>query len=384
MEDSGQIGAGSLMPAPSLAGHPSSESSAPVQAVCDPNLVKQYILDLIPVLLGRSDEEDAITALFAFPDAGEKCRQFANDGQVPVLYINKENEASGKEADSDEDEAMAFSFSTVTYSLSFELTWSPTHVGSIAMIKRTPVLDPILPLSTQIQIMNLPGPASVASAPSRANDSESATAVGTVALASANPYEALHAYIHHAMSPYFNAFISAKEKADAAAAATVSVAPGVSVEGPSGMARRGDDKDAQSGIPLAKKKIAELELSLLHLQQNVDIPEVRLNIHPVVIHAVEGARQDGHKRVTVDAVSPDLLADSTFLNHLQSDVNGWIKEIQKVTKLDRDPSSGTASQEINFWQSMERALNHIEEQLNGDEVVLTMQILKAAKRFHAT
>lgn len=48
-------------------------------------------------------------------------------------------------------------------------------------------------------------------------------------------------------------------------------------------------------------------------------------------------------------LSRDLINDSSFLNRLQSDVNDWIKEIQKVTKLDRDPASGTASQEINFW-----------------------------------
>jgi hypothetical protein len=37
---------------------------------------------------------------------------------------------------------------------------------------------------------------------------------------------------------------------------------------------------------MAKKKIAELELSLLHLQQNVEIPEIFLSIHPVVQRAI--------------------------------------------------------------------------------------------------
>jgi hypothetical protein len=40
---------------------------------------------------------------------------------------------------------------------------------------------------------------------------------------------------------------------------------------------------------MAKKKITELELSLLHLQQNVEIPEISLNIHPVVQKTVEEA-----------------------------------------------------------------------------------------------
>ena len=56
------------------------------------------------------------------------------------------------------------------------------------------------------------------------------------------------------------------------------------------------------------------------------------------------------------------------MNKLQGDVNGWIKEIQKVTKMSRDPASGTAIQEINFWLSMERALEKIDEQLKSDQI----------------
>lgn len=118
---------------------------------------------------------------------------------------------------------------------------------------------------------------------------------------------------------------------------------------------------------MAKKKIAELELSLLHLQQNIEIPEISLNIHPVVQRAIDECREEG-RRVTVDALEGSYFSDSTFLNKLQGDVNGWIKEIQKVTKLSRDPASGTAIQEINFWLSMERALEKIDEQLKSDQI----------------
>lgn len=71
-----------------------------------------------------------------------------------------------------------------------------------------------------------------------------------------------------------------------------------------------------------------------------------------------------------------LLTDSTFLNKLQGDVNGWIKEIKKVTKLSRDPASGTAIQEINFWLSMEKALEGIDEQLKGDHIGLNIFFFK--------
>ena len=65
-------------------------------------------------------------------------------------------------------------------------------------------------------------------------------------------------------------------------------------------------------------------------------------------------------------------------------MNKWIREIQKVTKLDRDPSSGTALQEISFWLNLERALLRIQEKRESVEVALTLDILKHGKRFHAT
>ncbi|KAH7972499.1 hypothetical protein HPB52_012721 [Rhipicephalus sanguineus] len=80
----------------------------------------------------------------------------------------------------------------------------------------------------------------------------------------------------------------------------------------------------------------------------------------------------------------DRTEDSSFLNQLQNGVNRWIREIQKVTKLDRDPSSGTALQEISFWLNLERALLRIQEKRESLEVALTLDLLKKGKRFHAT
>ena len=52
--------------------------------------------------------------------------------------------------------------------------------------------------------------------------------------------------------------------------------------------------------------------------------------------------------------------------------------------MERDPTVGTASQEINFWLSLESALDGIDRQLKSDGVNLTLDILREAKRFHAT
>lgn len=55
-----------------------------------------------------------------------------------------------------------------------------------------------------------------------------------------------------------------------------------------------------------------------------------------------------------------------------------------MTKLDRDPASGTAIQEITFWLNLERALLKLYQKRESDEVTLTLEALKHGKRFHAT
>jgi hypothetical protein len=51
--------------------------------------------------------------------------------------------------------------------------------------------------------------------------------------------------------------------------------------------RGGEGGEAKLGIPTMKKKFAGLELSLLHLGQNVEISETNLVVHPVIQQAFE-------------------------------------------------------------------------------------------------
>ena len=56
----------------------------------------------------------------------------------------------------------------------------------------------------------------------------------------------------------------------------------------------------------------------------------------------------------------------------------------QATRLERDASSVTALQETSFWLNLENALNKILIKRNSPEVELTLEVLKAGKRFHAT
>lgn len=46
-------------------------------------------------------------------------------------------------------------------------------------------------------------------------------------------------------------------------------------------------RDGDKMAPSVEKKIAELEMGLLHLQQNIDIPEITLPVHPLVAAVIK-------------------------------------------------------------------------------------------------
>jgi len=146
-----------------------------------------------------------------------------------------------------------------------------------------------------------------------------------------------------------------------------------------GRAERDGDKMAQNFA----KFLADFETFLLHLQQNIDIPDINLPIHPVITQTMKKCQEQENRLATVNDFG-DRIEDSSFLNQLQNGVNRWIREIQRVTKFERDPSSGTTLQEISFWLNLERALLRIQEKCESPEVKLTLDILKKGKRFHAT
>ena len=64
-----------------------------------------------------------------------------------------------------------------------------------------------------------------------------------------------------------------------------------------------------------EKKITELEMGLLHLQQNIDIPEITLTVHPTVAHIIKKATETSSKPQVADFGV--MVEDSTFLNALQ-------------------------------------------------------------------
>ncbi|XP_053612057.1 dynein heavy chain, cytoplasmic isoform X5 [Plodia interpunctella] len=252
-------------------------------------------------------------------------RKFICDPQVSSLYVQR---FSSKEDDNEQPTEGEEEKEAVTYQISNEVHFTSPRVAAFVCIKRGAVIEADKSIHSQLRLINL---------------------------SDGSPYETLHAFISKTMAPFFKSYVKESGRAD---------------------------RDGDKMAPSVEKKIAELEMGLLHLQQNIDIPEITLPVHPLVAAVIKRAADEGRKPRVADF--GDKVEDSTFLNQLQNGVNRWIKEIQKVTKLDRDPSNGTALQEISFWLNLERALHRIQEKRESIEVALTLEILKYGKRFHAT
>lgn len=216
----------------------------------------------------------------------------------------------------------------VIYYISNEAHFNNQLITVLVWIKRGSVVEADKSIHSQVRLLNL---------------------------SDGSPYETLHSCISKALAPYFKSYVKESGRAD---------------------------RDGDKMVPTVEKTFAELEMELLHLQQNIDIPEISLPIHSSVLTVIKKCGEENRKAKVADFA--DKVEDSSFLNQLQNGVNRWIKEIQKVTKLDRDPSSGTALQEISFWLNLERSLHRIQEKRESPEVALTLDILKHGKRFHAT
>jgi dynein heavy chain 1 len=171
---------------------------------------------------------------------------------------------------------------------------------------------------------------------------------------SGDPYGSIRAHIGKVLAPYFKSVVRDLRR---------------------------NEHEGDKLVPSVEKGLTDVEVALLHLKQNIEIPDVELAIHPKILAAIESAQSRNAKANVADL--GDDINDANFLNALTACVNRWTTDIQKVTKLDRDPESGTSMQEVAFWLNLESALKKIKQQNETEGVRLTIDTLNHAKRFHA-
>ncbi|CAG0913348.1 unnamed protein product [Notodromas monacha] len=288
---------------------------APAPALVELPALISYVKGITLSILGEEiAAPKELEAVFEDPRAVDCIQKFVSDAQVPTLFVEK----STVRTEDDSDQSNSEVDDDVQFFISNDVHFTSAKMCSVVFIKRATLLEADKSISTQVRV---------------------------VTLSDGSPYIALHSLVSASMGPYFKSYVKA-----------------------SGKGERDGDKMAQT----VEKQISELEMGLLHLQQNIDIPEVTLQIHPLVAQVMKQCAEMGTKPKVTDF--GDKTEDTTFLNQLQTG----------VTRLDRDPASGSTLQEVSFWLNLERALQRIVEKREGAEVGLTLELLKHGKRFHAT
>lgn len=344
-----------------------------IPSTIDAQQILDHLSNILRATLGATDRDlTAPGSLFSTEKLSEtlqRCSRFAQDAQAASICIEKELLENVVNGDANGDTGMEFrilAYSSTnptvvdlqhfSYRLSPVPSFASNCTGGIIIWKRAQPIDPLTPLFSQLFITNIPGIGQVEAA---------TTTQGSLSTA----YEGFHSAFHNALAIPFDAYIKSQEDSSR---------------------RWNTSEDTRTGgIAATKKKLAELGLSLQHLQQNVEVPTPVLHLHPIIQEAVDKAAELNAdptiETVTRMGIIPaNLMNDSGFLNQLQTSTNQWIQAIQTTTKFDRDPSKGSASQEIGFWLSMEAAIDDIEQQLSSAGVRLTLDVLRKAKRFQAT
>ena len=142
-------------------------------------------------------------------------------------------------------------------------------------------------------------------------------------------------------------------------------------------------------------KIRELDVALGQCRRSAlgQIPHVALKAHPAIAAAAANIPSSG-KMDMAELGLAERMDDDAFLNEVQAGVSAWIGQIRKVTVLpattpfpsgDNEETEANADlEEVAFWTELEVALKNIRGELSKPEVVLTLTMLKEAKRFLAT
>lgn len=216
----------------------------------------------------------------------------------------------------------------------------------IALIKSNEPISSIKSFDSQLHILNIPVDRTTKTLTSETNiegnESESN---------SSRKFESIRSLINLGVSPYFD-LITSKEQNDS--------------------------------ISVVRKKFNELSLTLQHLQQKIHIPDLISSTHPVIVEYLLASASATSDEI-VDSIPLTTLQDTSFLNQLTTIVNGWVKQIQAITKLNHSPLDGkSVIEEILFWKSMDESLNSLNQQISQREIQTTIEILKRAKRYHIT
>lgn len=142
------------------------------------------------------------------------------------------------------------------------------------------------------------------------------------------------------------------------------------------------DKNIRSNtLETVNNKMAELVFLLGQSQKNSEIPHVKLEAETELKQRINEIITKG-KTPTADDFSDKM--NEEFLLKQIDQLNRWKVDINSVIKIDRQINQGTTLQEINFWKDFEVAVLNLQQQINTIDVEITLNVLKAGRKFIAT
>ncbi|KAJ5078912.1 intein-containing dynein heavy chain precursor [Anaeramoeba ignava] len=298
---------------------------ADTQTIIETKILLEYVEKACQALFATfqsENREKGIKKLMEEKETEEKITKYAKESEINVLFIG----CYPKETEEEE-----------IFTLDLEVMYLGGKSTSIAFIKRFPIIKQDASLASQIHVMNI---------------------------GEGSPFETIQNLMHYSVWPFFHSFdLKIREQSNQFIQ--------------NSKVKLQITQDA----PAVKKKLAELELTLIQCQQNVEIPEVVLFIEPEITEIIQKAKENGTRVKLTDL--GNSFDDPEFLTRVQNGVNKWITDIQKVTRMKRDVSSGTALQEINFWISLEKALKNIDKQVKTTETQLQLEFLNLKKKHFA-
>lgn len=304
-----------------------------------------YLSDVLKVTLGATEEElsssGSLLHTSSLDDTLARCTRFALEGQV-ALYVLKQASGSQMNGHVNGDGPQSHEL----YTLSSEISYSSRTTGCVAFLKPPSPILTDTPISRQVSVVNLPF-----------YNTHGAAGSGS----SASTYESLHSLVRGALTPLFEAAVRSSSSTSE---------------------KLKNDGESRTGVSGARRRLADLEVSLQNLQQNIEVEGPLLQIHEAVKAQLTETRGDWHAAAL--SIPENLVIDGPFLNRLQNMANDWIKQIREFTRSSDERPVLTTTQEKNYWLAMENAIETVESQLSSGGVQLTMKILEKGKRHGVT
>ncbi|KAK6589101.1 dynein heavy chain [Cryptosporidium xiaoi] len=192
------------------------------------------------------------------------------------------------------------------------------------------------------------------------------------------PYEVMNQYLQFAFNPLLDALGNSRgvqneigDKEGGFAGSDDGVDGGLS----DGIG--GGTGGTHHGLENIQRKVNELCLALQQGQDDSMIPLVKLTLDSRVYEYAKEYKNSG-KLIDLEALSED----TGFLSSLQSSITQWIREIQSLSRFQREIGLSVTS-EVKFWSSYERSLQQILKQVQSPEVEWSLTVLRQSKRFLA-